>query len=83
MLVLMRKSQQSLVIDGRIVVTILEIDGDRVKVGIDAPLDASVLRQELCEAVREENVQAALTSPVQFQGLLKAFCKKDSGPQTE
>ncbi len=76
MLVLTRKAQQSLVIDGRIVVTVLEVDGDRVKVGIEAPRDVSVLRQELCEAVREENMQAILTSNTQFQQLLKALGKE-------
>ena len=73
MLVLTRKAQESLVIDGRIVVTILEVDGDRVKVGIQAPREISVLRQELCDAVRAENVQATLTSSKQLEGLLKVL----------
>ena len=47
MLVLSRKVEQSLIIAGDIVVTILGVDGDRVRVGISAPPEVSVVRQEV------------------------------------
>lgn len=59
MLVLTRKPGQGLVIANQIVVTVLEIDGDRVKVGIQAPGGMSILRQELQDAAREANLAAA------------------------
>jgi carbon storage regulator len=47
MLVLSRKSDESLIIAGEIVVTILGIEGDRVKLGITAPPEVVILRQEV------------------------------------
>ena len=51
MLVLSRKEDESIVIDGRIRVTILEIRGNRIRVGIEAPQDVPVQRSELLESV--------------------------------
>ena len=47
MLVLTRKSGQSLYIDNNIVITITRIEGNRVKVGIEAPMECSIVRGEL------------------------------------
>jgi len=49
MLVLTRKSHEEIVIDGHIRVSILKIDGNRVKIGVEAPPDVSIRRQELNE----------------------------------
>jgi carbon storage regulator len=49
MLVLARKSNESLVIDGQIRVTVVEVRGNQVRLGIEAPADISVFRQELLE----------------------------------
>ena len=59
MLVLTRRIDESLVIRDDIVVTVLAVEGDKVKLGIRAPADVTILRQELCEAVREQNLTAA------------------------
>jgi carbon storage regulator len=59
MLILTRKPEQSLVIQGDITIRILSVDGDRVKIGIIAPSGVKVMRAELLEAVRAEN-QAAV-----------------------
>jgi len=59
MLVLTRRLSESIVIQGDITVTVLEISGERVKIGIDAPANVLILRQELCEAVKAENLAAA------------------------
>jgi len=59
MLILGRKTNESVIIGDDIIVTILAVDGDRVKVGIDAPAEVRILRQELYDSVKEENLRAA------------------------
>ncbi len=59
MLVLGRKTNQSVMIGDEIVVTILAVDGDQVKIGIQAPAQVTILRQELYETVKQENLRAA------------------------
>lgn len=54
MLVLSRKKNESIVIDGRIVVTVVEIKGDKVRLGIAAPAEVPVHRSEVFEAIRQE-----------------------------
>jgi carbon storage regulator len=49
MLVLTRKIDQGIVISGNIYVRVLGVERDRVKIGISAPLDVTVLRQELLD----------------------------------
>lgn len=51
-LVLSRKLDQTIVIQDNITIRILDINGDRVKIGITAPRDVVVLRQELAEEPR-------------------------------
>jgi len=53
MLVLTRKSGQEIVIDGGIRVTILEVQGNRVRVGITAPDEVKVVRKEIEERTLE------------------------------
>lgn len=55
MLVLTRKVDESLVINDDIVITVLSIEGEKVKIGIKAPRDVTVLRLELAEAIEEQN----------------------------
>lgn len=62
MLVLTRRTEESIVIQERIIVTVLSIDGDRVKLGIDAPREISIHRQELVQAVKEQNLAVAKKS---------------------
>lgn len=60
MLILSRKTNESIVIDGRIVVKIVRVEGETVKVGIQAPADVPVHRQEVYLEVQGNN-QEALT----------------------
>jgi carbon storage regulator len=60
MLILSRKTGESVVIDGRILVKIVRLDGDLVKVGIEAPADVPVHRLEVYEEIQKAN-QAAVT----------------------
>lgn len=59
MLVLARKKGQTIVVDGRIEVTVLEVEGDTVKIGISAPREVQITRKELLQSVRETNEEAA------------------------
>lgn len=59
MLVLGRKPGESVRIGDEIVITVLAIEGDRIKLGIEAPAEVRILRQELYESIREENLRAA------------------------
>lgn len=59
MLALARKVNQSIVIDNNIEVTLLEIKGDQVKIGINAPKSIPIYRKEIYEQIQEENKQAA------------------------
>ncbi len=58
MLVLQRKKEEAIVIDGKIKITIVDIGNDRVKLSIDAPREITVLRSELIDAA-EANKEAA------------------------
>ncbi len=66
MLILSRKISESIVIDGRIHVKIVRVEGDVVKIGIEAPADVPVHRLEVYEEIQRNNQQAAVlpTSPL-------------------
>jgi carbon storage regulator len=52
MLVLSRKRDEKIVIGDRIVITVVEVRGDKVRLGIEAPADVPVHRQEVYDAIR-------------------------------
>jgi carbon storage regulator len=58
MLILSRKSNESVVIDGRIIVKIVRVEGDVVKLGIEAPNDVPIFRQEIYEEIQRNNREA-------------------------
>lgn len=53
MLVLRRKIEEGILIDGRITVRILGIDGDSIKIGVEAPRDVPVFRSEVRELLEQ------------------------------
>ena len=59
MLVLSRKTNESIVIDGNITVSVLRVDHDNVRLGIEAPLEIPVLRKEIYEEIKTNNELAA------------------------
>ncbi len=58
MLVLTRKPDQSIMVGSEIEITILEVRGEQVRVGIRAPREVSIYRKEVFEQIREANVRA-------------------------
>jgi carbon storage regulator len=59
MLVLSRKTNESIVIDGNVTVSVLRVDNDNVRIGIDAPVTIPVLRKEIYEEIKANNRAAA------------------------
>ena len=75
MLVLSRKVDQTIVIQGNITIKILEINGDRVKIGIDAPRNVVILRQELTDEIKKENLDAASSASPEARPLIPSARK--------
>jgi carbon storage regulator len=69
MLVLTRKKQESIHIGSDIEITILEIEGDRVKLGIKAPKASTILRGELITETQDINRESATLSINNLQSL--------------
>lgn len=55
MLVLTRKRDERIIIGDNIVITVVALGGDKVRLGIEAPKDVSVHREEVYEAIQREN----------------------------
>jgi carbon storage regulator len=77
MLVLSRQRDESIVIGDKVVVTIVDIRGDKVRLGIQAPAEIPVHRQEVYEAIQRENRK---TTPLQpsttvTKGLDEEVCR--------
>ena len=69
MLVLSRQRDESIMIGDNIVITIVDIRGDKVRLGINAPSEIPVHRQEVYEAIQRENLRASRLSPSDTQGI--------------
>jgi carbon storage regulator len=69
MLVLSRQRDESIMIGDNIVVTIVDIRGDKVRLGINAPTEIPVHRREIYEAIQRENVRASRVQPKDTRGL--------------
>ncbi len=66
MLVLSRKKDEKILIGDSITLMVIEIRGDKVRLGIDAPRDVTVHRQEVYDAIKREQAQADTpNSPVE------------------
>ncbi len=69
MLVLSRQRDESIIIGDNIVVTIVDIRGDKVRLGIEAPGEIPVHRREVYEAIQRENLRASRLEPKDTRGL--------------
>ena len=59
MLILTRKIGEVIILDGGIKITVSDIQGNHVKIGIDAPKEVKVYREEIIERMKEEDINAA------------------------
>ena len=78
MLVLSRQRDETIMIGDDIEVTVVDIRGDKVRLGINAPKEISVHRKEVYDAIRRENRAAAQVKPEDLSGLGKMT---PQGPQ--
>lgn len=76
MLVLSRQRDETIMIGDDIEVTVVDIRGDKVRLGITAPKEIAVHRKEVYEAIKRENRAAAQVKPEDITGLGKV------GPKT-
>lgn len=83
MLVLSRQRDESIIIGDNIVVTIVDIRGDKVRLGIDAPTEIPVHRQEVYEAIQRENLRASQLQPKDTHGLGQANDSSSISPETK
>ena len=72
MLALARKVNESIIINDNIEITILDVKGDQIKIGIDAPKSVPIYRKEIYSQIQQANVEAANgADPAALSQLLK------------
>lgn len=69
MLILTRKLGESITIGNDIKITLLEIKGKQIRIGIEAPPDVMVHREEVFRLIQEQNIQAARSAEHEIQKL--------------
>ncbi len=82
MLVLSRQRDETIMIGDDIEVTVVDIRGDKVRLGINAPKVITVHRKEVYDAIRRENRAAAQVKPEDLSGLGKVGPKAPGQPQS-
>lgn len=75
MLVLTRKKDQTIVINDDIEITVLDIQGDQVRIGINAPKSVSIHRKEVFLEIQQENQKASEVSKVSLDDIIKDSLK--------
>lgn len=81
MLVLTRKPGQRVYIGDEVKITLMEIRGNQVRIGIDAPSSVRIYREEIYLQIEEENKSAAVFTPAaqdDLSGVIDAWKKKDA-----
>ena len=69
MLVLSRKAGEGFLIGDDITIKIIESKGGTIRIGIDAPRDKKIFRQEVYDKIRQENVEASRWAPIDIDSL--------------
>ena len=75
MLILTRKSGESITIGDDVKITVVEVKGKQVRIGIDAPRSYMIHREEVYLSIQEENRRATKESPISIAGLKNLFGK--------
>ena len=90
MLILTRKTGQGFLVGDNIEITITEISGDKVRVGINAPKDVKILRNELRETMEQNRQATAPADGASLRAMMKDLKQKnkeaapgDAGPASK
>ncbi len=83
MLVLSRRPHESLRIGHDITITVLEVNGDKIRIGIDAPSHVEVHRQEVYDEVQRANREAATTSASAVAEIARAVGERPRRPAAD
>ena len=83
MLVLTRRSQQSIMIGKDVVITVLEVRGDQVRIGVSAPRDVEVHREEVFLELQAANRSAASPSPEALTALGALLPPAEDDPESD
>jgi carbon storage regulator len=76
MLILTRKVGESIRINENICITVVELDGKHIKIGIEAPREISIHREEVFKRIKEENQSAASTKGHDLGSIADLFKKQ-------
>ena len=83
MLVLTRKPGQSIVINDNIEVTILEVKGEAVRIGVEAPKEVTIYRHEIYEEIKRENLKTVQQSSLEDISLALDMLKTYQKPAND
>jgi carbon storage regulator len=83
MLILSRKLNESIMIGDQIEISIVDMKGDQVKLGIAAPKNVKVYRKEVYVAIQEENIEATKARPDVIQTLGNLFNEQKENEEKE
>lgn len=83
MLVLSRKRDESIMIGDEVEITVVEVRGDVVKLGVRAPRSVSVHRKEIFEAIQRENIAAAAASRDELARLVQEVRRQRAGNRSD
>jgi carbon storage regulator len=83
MLVLSRQRDETIIIGDDIEITVVDIRGDKVRLGVSAPKSISVHRKEVYDAIRRENREAAQVKPEDLSALGKIGPPKSAAVQQQ
>ena len=76
MLVLTRKLGESIAIDDHIKIVVVQIKGKQVRLGIKAPKETKIHREEVYQAIQDQNTEASKSSPESLGDLSQDLLKK-------
>ena len=76
MLVLTRRVDEGIIIAGNITIRVLAVEGNRVRLGITAGKEVSIMREEILEAVKKENLSAGSIA-IDSRDIEKYFSKQE------
>ncbi|OGP69290.1 MAG: carbon storage regulator [Deltaproteobacteria bacterium RBG_13_60_28] len=76
MLILTRKIGEGIILGDDIRIAVLEIRGKQIRIGIEAPSDVVVLREEIYQRIQEENLRAAGVRDVDLKEITKIWKQK-------